>query len=202
MKHLLAIAFITLLALGTGCAWISPTSETTSDGIKVHGHWTVTVTNPDGSVDAVREFDNALLQTGALFLTGVLTNQFTIPDIEWSVYLFAKEDGDDLSCKDSIVNPYSDYSNVSVNLPASVSLDTTIPGNPIVLSATCDVDFFSGNILIYKVQTAAKNTNNINPPLIQWTPFTSVEFGTPETNIKVQNGQTLSFNVRISFPFE
>ena len=65
-----------------------------------------------------------------------------------------------------------------------------------------DVDFFSGDIQIYKVQTAAKNTNNINPPLIQWTPFTSVEFGTPETNIKVQNGQTLSFDVRISFPFE
>ena len=60
MKHLLAIAFITLLALGTGCAWISPSSQTTSDAIQVHGHWTVTVTNPDGSVDAVHEFDNAL----------------------------------------------------------------------------------------------------------------------------------------------
>ena len=66
MKHLLAIAFITLLALGTGCAWISPSSQTTSDGIQVHGHWTVTVTNPDGSVDVVHEFDNALTDKGTI----------------------------------------------------------------------------------------------------------------------------------------
>ena len=60
MKHILVATFITLLALGIGCAWISPASQTTSDGIQVHGHWTMTVTNPDGSVDAVHEFDNDL----------------------------------------------------------------------------------------------------------------------------------------------
>ena len=51
MKHLLAIAFITLLALGMGCAWISPSSDATSEGIKVHGDWTVTITNPDGILE-------------------------------------------------------------------------------------------------------------------------------------------------------
>ena len=66
MKHLLTLAFIALLALGIGCAWISPSSQTTSDGIKVHGHWTVTVTNPDGTVDAVHEFDNALTDKGTI----------------------------------------------------------------------------------------------------------------------------------------
>tara|TARA_Y100000590_G_scaffold462840_1_gene628002 strand:+ start:808 stop:1482 length:675 start_codon:yes stop_codon:yes gene_type:complete len=66
MRHLLALTVITLFALGTGCAWISPSSQTTNDGIHVHGHWTMTVTNPDGSVDAVHEFDNGLKSNGVL----------------------------------------------------------------------------------------------------------------------------------------
>ncbi len=48
MKQILVISSIVLLSLGTACAWISPSSQTRSDGIKIHGHWTVAVTNPDG----------------------------------------------------------------------------------------------------------------------------------------------------------
>ena len=56
MRHLLAITVITLLAIGTGCEWISPSGQTISSvGIQVHGHWTATVTNPDGILDAVHE---------------------------------------------------------------------------------------------------------------------------------------------------
>ena len=67
MKHILVATFITLLALGMGCAWISPASETTSEGIQVHGHWIVTVTNPDGTLDAVHEFENELSGSGRMF---------------------------------------------------------------------------------------------------------------------------------------
>ena len=35
-----------------------------SDGIKVHGDWTLTVSNPDGSVDSVHEFENDLSDIG------------------------------------------------------------------------------------------------------------------------------------------
>ena len=76
MKHLLAIAFITLLALGMGCAWISPSSDATSEGIKVHGDWTVTITNPDGTLDAVHEFDNALTPEGSYFLISRLMGPY------------------------------------------------------------------------------------------------------------------------------
>ena len=51
MKQILVISFIVLLALGTGCAWISPSSDTSREGIKVHGDWTVTITNPDGILE-------------------------------------------------------------------------------------------------------------------------------------------------------
>ena len=39
-----------------------------SDGIKVHGDWTVTVSNPDGSVDSVHEFRNKLVGNHILML--------------------------------------------------------------------------------------------------------------------------------------
>ena len=39
-----------------------------SDGIKVHGDWTLTVSNPDGSVDSVHEFENKLLGGKGLIL--------------------------------------------------------------------------------------------------------------------------------------
>ena len=32
----------------------------------MHGHWTVTVTNPDGTVDAVMSFENAYTPWGLL----------------------------------------------------------------------------------------------------------------------------------------
>ena len=55
MKLIIIGMLVTLMALGTSCGQISqPVAEVapqgTSDGIKVHGNWTVTVTNPDGTV--------------------------------------------------------------------------------------------------------------------------------------------------------
>ena len=68
MKHLLVASLITLLAFGTACGQAAePAPEpVASDGIQVQGHWTVTVTNPDGTVDAVHEFENALTDEGLL----------------------------------------------------------------------------------------------------------------------------------------
>ena len=47
------------------------------EGIKVHGHWTITVRNPDGTIASTREFENALLEGtagGAELLTALLTD--------------------------------------------------------------------------------------------------------------------------------
>lgn len=40
-------------------------------GIQVHGHWTIEVRNPDGSLDARYEFENALTDSGR----GLLVNR-------------------------------------------------------------------------------------------------------------------------------
>jgi len=45
------------------------------EGIKVHGHWTIEVRNPDGTLADRREFENSLSQpTGAQILAGFLNN--------------------------------------------------------------------------------------------------------------------------------
>jgi hypothetical protein len=48
----------------------------TQEGIKVHGHWTIEVRNPDGSVVTHREFENSLSAAGGgSILTNLLAHQ-------------------------------------------------------------------------------------------------------------------------------
>jgi hypothetical protein len=47
------------------------------EGIQVHGYWTIEVRNPDGSVTAHREFENALQRGGQNFLSSVLGAQYS-----------------------------------------------------------------------------------------------------------------------------
>lgn len=47
------------------------------EGIEVHGHWTIEVRNPDGTVVTHREFENALQGTGSTFLSLLLARQLS-----------------------------------------------------------------------------------------------------------------------------
>ena len=140
MKHLLAIAFITLLTLGTGCAWISPSSQTTSDGIQVHGHWTVTVTNPDGTVDAVHEFDNSLDVAGRALLSAFLVSPtINIDQSTWSIILSGssgpdKSLNDGLDCTEQKDLPEA---SMAVMLPANAEKVTSSPEIPSPLVTAC-----------------------------------------------------------------
>jgi hypothetical protein len=51
-----------------------PTDNGSHEGIKVHGHWTIDVRDPDGTLVTHREFENSLQQGGASFLAGCLVN--------------------------------------------------------------------------------------------------------------------------------
>jgi hypothetical protein len=55
------------------------------EGIKVHGHWTIDVRNPDGKLATHREFENSLTAEGAEFLTTVLTRRNTFG--AWAIAL-------------------------------------------------------------------------------------------------------------------
>jgi hypothetical protein len=57
-----------------------------SEGIKVHGHWTIEIRNPDGSLASHSEFENELVpDEGSQVLAGVLGNQFTVDS--WTLWV-------------------------------------------------------------------------------------------------------------------
>jgi hypothetical protein len=59
----------------------------TGEGIKVHGHWTLEIQNPDGTLAARHEFENALIPTmGSPLLAGLLGNFYE--DTTWGIYLW------------------------------------------------------------------------------------------------------------------
>src|SRR5713226_5405287 len=79
-----------MLAVSTALAQTASEKETaqtdtvTASGtIQVHGHWVIEIRNPDGSLDSRREFDNALLPSGTVFLASLLGRQVHVA--EWSV---------------------------------------------------------------------------------------------------------------------
>jgi hypothetical protein len=54
-----------------GASWAGPDNE----GIKVHGDWVITITNPDGTLVRQLEFQNALRSSGAELLALILSNE-------------------------------------------------------------------------------------------------------------------------------
>ena len=56
-----------------------------NEGIKVHGHWTIEVRNPDGTVVTHREFENSLQPGGANLLGRYLSRAATVG--HWEVDL-------------------------------------------------------------------------------------------------------------------
>jgi hypothetical protein len=101
-KRVLALILMTTLALSAvtlAAAAAADQSETADHAVStdprlsadnpmgsigVHGHWEIEVRNPDGSLAAMREFDNALFDTGAFILGNFLSGTFT--PASWIVF--------------------------------------------------------------------------------------------------------------------
>jgi hypothetical protein len=66
-------------------AAISEKTRPGQEGIKVHGHWVVEVRNPDGTLVSHREFENALVGSGAGLLSQVLARSASVG--YWGVWL-------------------------------------------------------------------------------------------------------------------
>ncbi|MBC8273346.1 MAG: hypothetical protein H8E40_00025 [Chloroflexi bacterium] len=78
-KWLGALAVIVLLAgvvAAGSAAWPIESGGGTQEGIKVHGHWTIEVSDPDGTLVERREFDNAFVDSG--ILARLLARQRTV----------------------------------------------------------------------------------------------------------------------------
>ena len=198
MKNLLAVGFITLLALGMGCAWISPASETNNEGIKVHGHWTVTVTNPDGTLDAVHEFENALSPSAGEVLTAILIGESDVT--EWYIKFWLTKpieclQGGDLNETNQQMTLRK--ANTIENTVTAVR-DKTISGTPIRISASCDV------IATTPSEITKVLSNVVVSPLVDKNsgkfhsgPLTTTGAGLAP--IEIHNGQKISLNIEVTF---
>jgi hypothetical protein len=63
-----------------------------AEGIKVHGHWTIEIRNPDGSLGSRREVENALViwaAGGQTLLAGLLAHHYSDPI--WFVSLYGPD---------------------------------------------------------------------------------------------------------------
>jgi hypothetical protein len=131
MKYLFFTFLIMMLAVAGACGQSPEPKAVASDGIQVHGHWTVTVTNPDGTLDGVHEFDNELMEWTSL--TGLLTGQNNVDG--WTINVRPSfVNATDFSCKEAI-GKYTTGSNI---LEAAVTV-TNMPYLPFSLSAACTV---------------------------------------------------------------
>ena len=69
-----------LLLVFTAIAGCSPNSnsDNQNEGIEVHGHWTIEVRNPDGSLVDSHEFENALENSGKERLAEFLAREYSV----------------------------------------------------------------------------------------------------------------------------
>lgn len=81
----LALAVGLAFGLAVGSAAQTRGGGVPSEGIKVHGHWTIEVRNPDGSLSARHEFENGLAEFGQERLPLLLARSNTVGP--WAISL-------------------------------------------------------------------------------------------------------------------
>ncbi len=83
-----ALAAALFLAIATAGSSQEKPAGGPSEGIKVHGHWTIEVREPDGTLVSRTEFENALAPdmgqgSGAQFLTRLLSRDAAVGKWKW-----------------------------------------------------------------------------------------------------------------------
>ena len=178
------------------------------EGIKVHGHWTIEVRNPDGSVVTHQEFENALQSTGGQLLAALLARQGTVG--LWEVDLAG-----------SVCTPpgplgcqlfESNFSGIGYSVEFFPNLSVTSSAGSLLLSGTV-VAIQSGNLTSVStaVQTCpaavAPNSGcgSVANPFSTASPVSVVTSRTLDGQngdpppVSVSAGQTIAVTVNISF---
>ena len=214
-----AVLVVVLVGVAGGAYWfggkndhepalVLNTMPATSDGIQVRGDWTVTVTNPDGTVNSALEFNNDLNRFAGSALTAILAGSDAIKFPPY-VSLGLSSDGAEswhTNCQESI----------SRRPPTVVTRDVEVVGNPLRITTTCTVAGEPGTLMAvstgYKVHpgksfTSWNDANSTTVTLVDNT-FTNSgeEVGgyeltahTLDTPVPVVENQVISVNVVISF---
>lgn len=205
-----------------------PSNDASHQGIKVHGHWTIEVKNPDGTVVTHREFENSIQASGTAALSSLLVgNQALGP---WQVDLI----GSPQPCVHTKTFPggFPQGPVPCVIVPANTVMDGVITNTPAAiadaeaqgLAPTLTVTASSGQLVLNGTAIAATTTSvssvaTVLSPCIGGGTVTS-NFPNPSTfscpallfpipapftsatlatPIPVSTGQTIAVTVNISF---
>lgn len=177
------------------------------EGIKVHGHWTIEVRNPDGKLVTHREFENSLtlgLQEGSSLLTGLLGRAQVTGS--WEIILATNGGSMHIDEPNTTLSSVCNFAACGPNL--SVVAGTAV--SPGVLTFTGFVSVPAGQTSISIVETNNLACNpTVLPSACLTTPIeginngTSTDFLFTQANlspaITITPGQVVQVTVNISF---
>jgi len=175
-----------------------PTGNGSHEGIKVHGHWTIEVRNPDGSLVTRRVFENAYTPTN--FLASLLARQASVGF--WSVGLNGTNTvpapclsaGQPGAC--SIYEAGASAAGLAPSSNIFTTLTVNANANTVVLAGTATVGQTGAINLVYTTPTTCPNSTPPSTPCLgQAQGFTL----TGIAPISVSLGQLVSVTVVISF---
>jgi hypothetical protein len=212
MRLIVLSLLVALTGMVVACGQANEAAESSGGGIQVNGHWTVTVTDPDGTIASVREFDNAFEPySGGSLLNALLAGDIRVENHQiWIWHPSTAPNA--FSCVED------DYGSPSVEkINAVASRDVTTAGTPLMLSAVCTVTgpnppltvdpepFQSG--YLWRVQSRFKADSDYawctavpaNPTCAVISKFNVMALTSHEENIAVKNNQILAFNIVLSF---
>lgn len=172
------------------------------EGIQVHGHWTIDVKNPDGSLVESREFENAITNMGQVALAKFLTRENSVGG--WAIYAKNTVQAD---------NPFFDEASPGSNIrcvihesyegapPSGPSEFYTLivnylPGGQVGLSGTA-IAQRDGSI--NKVETGIGLSTSDLPPGVYYGAIYDFTSRILDLPVPVIGGQTISITVVISF---
>lgn len=189
------------------------------EGIKVHGHWTVEVRNPDGTLVTHREFENSLQPSGVTLLADVLNGAgapgawaIVLDGIPTSPWLPVNVSGTNTNI---LLAPVSDTSalilpsNAFLAVPDSnafLNLISNRTGNGQLVLSGSALATQSGSVSI--VSTYLETCGNVFSPTncvnhtggaaggFPFKQFTAAMLSSP---VQVSAGQTVAATVTISF---
>lgn len=181
------------------------------EGIKVHGHWTIEVRNPDGSLVNHREFENSLAPVSAGGLAVILSRQFSVG--AWILILTDDASATPDLCQPSFRSPGGECRIAensptvlgnSSNLTVGASGQTATTAYPVILNLSGSVSVPNAGSIDSVESVFETCAATVSPSacftgsnsIIQSAAFTVASLGTP---VSVAAGQTVAVTVVISF---
>lgn len=143
------VAALALLAAACGAPEAVPEASGPSQGIVVHGDWTIEVRDPDGALAQRSEFENAFV--GDEFLARLLANELDLFLGEVLLWPVLVPSSPELSACGAVVPNACDYRNVSA--PLDIFSRQGDEGFELVVSAEWQADR-DGDVVAVEMEAA------------------------------------------------